>query len=379
MRTSIARNLSIFMLTVYACGAGLPALSMSAPNRTEQSTTDLDQDGLSDQLEQDLAEKFAPIVFHDPSEPNLPTSVELFLPQTELWTYDDHCQPMRKIVTDQLTISIPIAEQRPCHASDDVLESHGTRSENKNRTFFLKNVSKTARAGSLEPGNWTTYFHCYPNEDGGVTIQYWRFYVYNTGQFLGLHAIIGDHGGDWEAVHVVLNSNYTPVAGRFLGHRHISTRNWTDLSSEGSHLLVKSEKGGHTSVPFKAGERPKSALIRQETWSGGKITCPRNSRYAQLRATESVSPPLINLGEKTAPATKMEFIQFSGLWGTRQSTWFFSRLRSGYWGPANNETGMHRDYFIAAWCDGMANSLRNRSVSSNSRTIRECYPNKAGR
>lgn len=374
----IARNLSIFVVIIYACGAGLPAPSMLAPNRSEHSTTDLDHDGLSDQLEQELAEKFAPIVFHDSNEPNFPTSVVMFLPQTELWSYDDHCRPQRQRFIN-LKSSIPMAEQRPCHASDDVLASHGTRSENKNRTFFLKNVSKTARTGSLEPSNWTTYFHCYPNEDGGVTIQYWRFSAYNTGQFLGLHVKIGDHGGDWEAVHVVLNSSYTPVAARFLGHRTISTRNWADLNAEGFHLLVKSEKGGHTTVPFKVGERPKGTLIRHETWSGGKITCPRNSRYAQLRATESEGPPLINLGEKTAPTTNMDFIQFSGLWGARQITWFFPRLRSGYWGPANNETGMRRDYFITAWCIGMATSLREGSVNSNSRTIRECYPTKSGR
>lgn len=372
MRTSNARNVFLLVLMIYG--------SFSAQNQIDQVTDDRDGDGLSDQLEHELAEKFAPIVFHDPNEPNLPTSVDMFLLQTELWTYDDRCRPRQRKITNRLSRSIPIAEQSPCDPSDDFLKSYETRSSNKDRTFFLQNVSKTARGGSLDPTKWVTYFHCYPNDDGGVTIQYWRFYAYNTGRFPGLHFNIGDHGGDWEAVHIVLNSNYTPIAARFLGHRNISTRPWANLRSEGSHLLVKSERGGHTSVPLEESERRKSStLIRHEAWSGGKITCPSNSRCTDSSATVLVSPPLINLGEKTSPAINMEFIQFSGLWGSRQMTWFFPRLRSGYWGPANNETGMRRDNFIAAWCEGMVTSLRDRSVNNNSRTIRECYPTKAGR
>lgn len=372
MRTSIARNVFLLMIMIHG--------SLSAQNQIDGSTNDRDGDGLRDQFEQELAEKFAPIVFHDPNEPNLPTNVVMFLSQTELWSYDDRCRPQQKKITNQLNSSIPDTEQSPCHPSDDTLQSYGTRSRNKDRTFFLKNVSKTARAGSLDPTKWVTYFHCYPNEDGGVTIQYWRLYAYNTGQFLRLHFNIGDHGGDWEAVHIVLDSSYTPIAARFLGHRNISTKPWADLSSEGPHLLVKSERGGHTSVPLAKNERRKSnTLIRHETWSGGKITCPSNSRCAGLSATELVSPPLTSLGEKTSPAMNMEFIQFSGLWGSRQTTWYFPRLRSGYWGPANNETGMHRDNFIAAWCEGMVTALRERSVTTDSRTVRECYPTMAGR
>jgi hypothetical protein len=348
--------------------------------QTSQPEADFDRDGLKDQLEQELAEKFAPIVFHHPDEPNLPTSVKTFLSQTELWFYDGRCHPPLEKVSDRLQTSIPITKHSSCEPSESAVESHGTRSRDKNSTFFLKNVDDNSRIGSLDPQNWTTYFHCYPNDQGGVTIQYWRFYAYNTGHFLGHPFVIGSHGGDWEAIHVVLNSSYTPVTARFLGHRNISTRSWSSLLSEGTHLLVKSEKGGHTSVPFgDKDSRQAGTFIRQETWSSGRVRWAIKSKHGRLPEKDSSSPPLVNLGEKTAPARDMEFLQYSGLWGSRETTWFFPRLRSGYWGPANNETGMHRDNFIAAWCEGMERSRREHSVNTNNQTVRECYPTKVSR
>jgi hypothetical protein len=382
MPASITLKLLIAIMVVFGTSYS-PSAPTSVPvvqNQTSQSDADLDRDGLKDQLEHELAEKFAPILFHDPDEPNLPTSVRRFLSQTELWFYDGRCHPPLEKLTDRLQTSIPIRKRSSCESAESAVESHGTRSQEKKSTFFLKNVSNDSRIGSLNPQNWMTYFHCYPNDEGGVTIQYWRFYAYNTGQFLGHPFKIGSHGGDWEAIHIVLNASYTPVTARFLGHRNITTRSWSSLLSEETHLLVKSEKGGHTSVPFGERDRRKAGIfIRQETWSSGRVSWPIRSKHGRLAEKDSTSPPLVNLGEKTAPARDMEFLQYSGLWGSRESTGFFPRLRSGYWGPANNETGMHRNNFIAAWCEGMEPSHRERSVIGNSQTVRECYPTKVSR
>jgi hypothetical protein len=84
---------------------------------------------------------------------------------------------------------------------------------------------------------------------------------------------------------------------------------------------------------------------------------------------------LLNLGEKTAPMPGMEFLWYSGLWGTRESSGWFSAPRSGYWGPAFNETGMGPQGFITAWCAGMANPDRRALNPAGSGTVSECYPN----
>src|SRR6267154_3197830 len=73
-------------------------------NQTSQSDDDFDRDGLKDQLEHELAEKYAPIVFHDPDELNMPTNVKSFLAQTELWFYDDRCRPKLEKITDRLPV-----------------------------------------------------------------------------------------------------------------------------------------------------------------------------------------------------------------------------------------------------------------------------------
>ena len=233
-----------------------------------------------------------------------------------------------------------------------------------------------ARRRGGDPPDWTTYFHLYPNEDGGITIQYWRFYAYNSAQFLGHRVGIGSHGGDWEAIHVVLDPTNAPKSVRFLGHRSISTQPWSSLASEGTHVLIKSEKGGHTSVPVRHNDKKALAkLIRQETWTGGHVIWPAS----QSSKRTSSSGALINLGEKLSPAPGMEFLQYSGLWGTRETGWWFPRLRSGYWGPAFNETGMGRDHFITAWCEGMAKSVRESVIDKKSQSLKECYPTNVSR
>ena len=345
--------------------------------RAETANPDWDNDGLADSFEQTLAERFAPIVFHDPTEPNLPTNVRVFLPHTELWFYDSRCK--QKIIrVAPLVDSIPRTVQPACDHREEHVDSHGTRSKNKDRSYFLKTVGDAKRMRS-DPPDWTTYFHLYPNEGGGNTIQYWRFYAYNSGQFLGHSVALASHGGDWEAIHVVLDSTNAPMTVRFLGHRSITRRSWSSLASEGTHVLIKSEKGGHTSVPIKDNDRKRLArLIRQETWTGGQVIWPKSASQGS-KGTAFSSAALMNLGEKLAPHPGMEFLQYSGLWGPRETGWWFPRLRSGYWGPAFNETGMAGDHFITAWCEGMAKSLRERSLDDNAQSLRECYPTNVSR
>jgi hypothetical protein len=65
--------------------------------------------------------------------------------------------------------------------------SDGTRSDHKHRTFYLKDLNSEDQKGSTDSREWTTYYHAYPNDVGGVTIQYWNFYASIVRQkFIGL-------------------------------------------------------------------------------------------------------------------------------------------------------------------------------------------------
>jgi hypothetical protein len=363
---------------------------------------DEDGDGIVDSCEQALAEKYAPVIYHAKDEPNLPTNVDWFLQRTELKFRDDTCDgvsidtPFGTITIgdggdlDRFISSTPTQAHLlnwcyagGCGATDTVC-SNGTRTRtnDKHRTFYLRDLDGAYHGGSTESRDWTTYYHAYPNDIGGVTIQYWRFYAYNTGSKFGIPVNLGfgNHGGDWEGIHVELDAQLQPDKVRFLGHTDIEecpttcTVGWEG----GTHPRVFSEWGGHASSPIP---NPFDLLshgpyyIRQETWTGGKVDwAGRDGRSA------TAAGPLINVGAKIAPMNGQIFIQYSCIWGNPGGTG--PETTGGYWGPPFNETEMTNEetgrgvtedellfipsdkLFITAWCEGFVHVTR----------ARECHP-----
>lgn len=307
--------------------------------------TDMDHDGIGDTLEQTLAEKFAPVIYHDKDERHLPTNVDQFLKCTKLYFYDNACSPdvkrlMKKSPAQRDLLTVQMDETF-CNSSGTV-QSNCTRSNRKQRTFYLSDVLERDKAGCADTKEWTTYFHCYKNVQGGATVQYWRFFASDV-----------YHGGDWECVQVFLDSNLRPLFIDLLGHTSISRYQWNAIKSDGNHVKIFSVKGGHTSVPYS-----NQNGIKQETWSGGKVY--------RTDGTITESGTLLNLGEKLHPLNGQWFIQYSGLWGSPGIFYF----TSGYWGPCYNETGMEEiSVFMRAWCNGMVDS-----DGKSENGLKECYP-----
>ena len=157
-----------------------------------------------------------------------------------------------------------------------------------------------------------------------------------------------------------LDARYQPVRTTYLDHSGIVDVT-TSMKWEGSHPLVWSEEGGHSSSPDASRSRS-TRWYRQETWTGGVVT-----RWDAVRLGDSGG--LRNVGEKSHPRNRQLFIRYSGLWGPPGRLF----ITSGYWGPAFNETGAtcadgssaYRPYLwrradsqrcspirINAWCDG---------------------------
>jgi len=342
--------------------AGAPAGSSFASSVAR----DADGDGIDDADEQALAEAFAPVVLHAADEPNLPTNVDAFLRHTRMEFFDAGCSP-ESFEIDPVPRSESLGAHRFTSKCLPGMEfrSDGTRAEFKQHSFFLTDVDGPHRAGSEDTREWTTYFHAYPNDIGGITVQYWLFYPYNTGRSfsaLGRSLELGSHGGDWEGVHVVLDAMRRPVWLRLLGHRDITEVAWERARREGSHPIVSSGWGSHASeIAVDDGV----SRLRHETWSSGRVAWPDRRNTA--------SGALVNLGEKTRPLAP--FLTYSGLWG---SVGFNFRralpglgvpnVDSGYWGPAYNETGMRADGFVTAWCAGIADETKTVGA------VRECFP-----
>lgn len=342
-----------------------------------RSLVDEDHDGLDDFVEDSLAERFAPIVYHGQCEPNYPVTVDWLLARSSLHEYDNAVKPARREAVKTLKQQSDLLNHSFATKQEQAIASDSARSVCKQASYFLANVSAADQAGARDrPQDWVTYVHSYANQRGGVTIQYWRCYSYNDASFLSFDF---SHGGDWEAVAVHLDSALKPEFVAFLGHDSIEYH--TDkVRWEGEHPKVWSEEGGHASLVSPAGMKSKK-FTRQETWSGGQVTWWDGS-------PGGLSGGLINVGEKSRPRNGQVFVQYSGLWGS-PGRWF---ITSGYWGPAFNETDARCEdgrkaykssptcspgsarcgrIFHKAWCDGMSEKLLDVNV--------ECYAAQSSR
>jgi len=325
-------------------------------------TLDADGDGLDDACETALAETFAPVVIHSSAETVFPTDVDDFLTKTSLEFRDDRCSAGREPL---LVVDAPTQAQLLHHEASSPcdglrISSDGSRSDRKHTTFFLADVPDAAKQGSSDTHHWKTYVHVYPSSSDGddprgertVTIQYWRFYPFNRA--------LANHGGDWEGLHVVLRRDRSVARIGLLGHRLIEWSSAGGLEWDGTHPIVYSDIGGHTSrasgrdIPGRdcfdsracaVSKEDLGSFVRQETWSGGRVVWPDG------RTT--VGGGLVNVGEKSAPLNGQVFLQYSGLWGSPGRFY----ITSGYWGPAFNETDIRADGFVTAWCAGMAPPL----------------------
>jgi hypothetical protein len=280
-------------------------------------------------LEDALAERFAPIVFHGERETAFPTTVDRWLRQSSLAVVDDTGQ-VRLIASQPLRQAQLVDVQAT--VAGVAISSSGTRSRGKSVGFLLETP-----AGASEPAprfdDWVTYVHSYPSRGRGLTLQYWRAYTRNDARLLGVDF---GHGGDWEGIAVHLDHDHRPVRTTYLDHSGISDVTgrvrWVD-----SHPLVWSEEGGHASYADASRSRS-TRWYRQETWTGGVVTRWNSAERAP-------SGGLINMGEKSRPRNGQIFVRYSGLWG-RLGALF---MTSGYWGPAFNETGATCANGVAAY------------------------------
>lgn len=365
-----------------------PGLRSLGVRSTRMLFVDADKDGISDPIEQLLAERFAPIIFIHPDEPNYPVSVEWLLRRTRLRYFED-CGPDK---LEDVPNASPVGSQEnllglPWAHPDDWGAGHPTRhcggapehrritsiepdpeSFGDQTTFALRDVQGNDRLGSLDPADWVTYVHVYPNDTGGITLQYWHLFAYNSLEVI----VIGEHGGDWDGtVHVVLGPDLEPLRAVYPRHHEDKPGHvfdWGDLHLyKTTHPRVAIDAGGHGSFkdiqdrlafvnarvpiagfPIQAGvvawfddpDNPGSGAGRRtggnvtgrgtiwETWSGGRVRSIGDIGHPAINAT---SGGLINVGEydpgvgqaagflagnhEPLPLNNQRFIQYSGRWG----------------------------------------------------------------
>ena len=235
---------------------------------------DNDHDGVDDNLEQKLAEKYAPIIFIEPDESNYPVNVEWFLARAHL-EYHEDCFPGDvddRIGPDPIgnqsnLIGPPWAGGPNCGEDNEgfdhpphrqlttiatdpdgqVSAGGATTGYSDQQTFVMPDLDDQDRVGSTNPRDWKTYYHVYPAANGGIMIQYWHVFAYNELSFAG----IGRHGGDWDAsIQVQLDRNLKLVGVWF--SRHDNDKPGDFISKDNPHLhlfgtrpLMTIDGGGH--------------------------------------------------------------------------------------------------------------------------------------
>lgn len=345
-----------------ASGSPAPAPSPEAGLAScLQPGKDSDADSLSDSCEEQLAQTYAPVIYHSSSEDQFPTSVDKFLTQTVLWFSDSDCSFKVRLQTAPTQAQLISQKQAPTCSNRLNAYSNGTRSKEKKRGYYLEDLPQAARVGSKDAKDWVTYVHVYRNKLNGATVQYWRLYAY--------HGAGSEHGGDWDGVHVVLDSQFRPVRVGLLTKDDISYVAWKDLTAEGSpdkthpRIFVEANAHlGHTNpgdvkakgckgigglISCRLDPENTATFVRQETWKNGQVSW--------FSGETGTSAGLLNVGEKLAPLNGQAFIQYSGLWGSPGRNY----ASSGSWGPAYDDRGIGSDSYINAWAANMLNPVHD--------------------
>jgi hypothetical protein len=303
-----------FVVALAFAGIGIGGLAPVAPAQADVQV-DNDHDGIDDNFEQKLAERFAPVLFIEHDESNYPVNVEWFLARAHLHYHEDCTGDVEHegfgpnpIGTQENLLGPPWSDGPYCGQDDEGYEhpphrlltttaadpdgqvsaGAATTGYSDQQTFLLPDLQGSDRVGSTNPADWRTYTHVYPTKDGGVMIQYWHVFSYNELSVAGF----GNHGGDWDAsIQVQLDSSLALEGIWFSRHGDdhpgdFFTHDSTFLHFYGTHPLMTIDGGGHAAFANPLDFCDKHSI------AGGTIAWPTDltdpTNPAKLGATNAL-------------------------------------------------------------------------------------------
>jgi hypothetical protein len=300
---------------------------------------DADGDGLDDTLETQLISRFAPVVRLYPDDDYRPASVDWYLARVTMRFNHVSCEDCEILAPYAVTLGGLISKHHKektdwpiCSHNDTIQYSWNTTPSSSDTTdFFLEIVEdgnkEATRRGDLAAAVCYAHVHKSPSHHPMMyDVQYWFFYPYN-GPTLALWA----HEGDWEHLTVRVEPDGQTIH-RILYDAHGGDGGWyaegpagTGYSLTNGRPIVYSAYHSHASYP-SAGTQPRDWAPDDHTADGGPI-------WDCLRQT-------VNLGEGNAPASGMEWIQYTGHWGEIGSaiSFLWDDCTTGPYGPAFHES-----------------------------------------
>ncbi len=308
----------------------LAALLLGA---TASRALDLDGDGLSDELEQELAERFAPLLVFHPDEQYFPSSVPWYLDRVELW-FGGLCgprlvltQPWGPLLTGQQEEEGVIFYDEDTGLTHCLSDRYGGRSfssgysvdpatqQPRHSRFYLRIPTGGENIRRGDPDGSRIYAHVRrgpAHHPDVVDVTYWFFYPYNPDVCLSS----GSHEGDWEHVTVRVEGagSGSPRlhAMAFAAHGEPEWRRPGDLeTTSDGRPVVYVAKGSHASYA-SAGKQSRDWVCDDRTaWArddGDGVLEPGESRVLDTRDR------VLRTGEWQAGA--LDFLGYSGFWGS---------------------------------------------------------------
>lgn len=281
---------------------------------------DLDLDGINDQIEEEISQEYAPVLFlpHD-MDWTYPGNVDWYISKTQMkFHHSGLCNQDHYVFPPIFNQTDLISQTHRefgwswyrCVHKGIPFSSGPVFDWSDGDHFYLQHRSDSTHAGPSTPADWIIYSHTYQNRLGGVTIQYWFFYPYNDG-FSGQN-----HEGDWENISVVLDGFKEVRRVDFYSHGERNPVYPADVVwHEQTHPMVWSSDGSHASYPSE-GDCDNALLEglndsccshnhhRWFTWQGGR---GEHEGY-QGGGT-------INVGELSVPFNQQYWVGYSDRWG----------------------------------------------------------------
>lgn len=326
---------------------------------------DLDQDNISDSLEMQLAEKFAPHwYFHKNSscsqskqnqdEQHFPSSIEWLQEEVE----KNGKKLFVKVQSGTKSYKLLVNDLGSLSSLRDTIS--GLILSDPKWTWDTEDLTLEGYPKFLkgDPQNFPTYFRCWRDESGKILIAYFLFYPFDYKGYQIPFLNTGDHRGDFEGITISLtgsedgdfisieNLNIEEIFFGGHGPQKIVRANDLCLIEE-THPQVFISWGSHACYP-QPGEwhnyKAPGPNIYDDFFHGNGLEVESWSKEREL----------INVGEEQNPL--VGWLNYKGKWGPdgtsmnssppsppKKSFWKSSRQGRVYWDQAIKETLTHWD------------------------------------
>jgi len=182
---------------------------------------DLDNDGLLDSKESQLALMYVPYLHFAAGEEFFPTDVSYHIDNSVLYLKSDDTDEL--IDSSPTIASISLYQIRDYFlentlgAFEDIAEDYEQKKESLGYTVYTRVTRKSEF----------------------LVVQYWFFYAFNPGS-------LNQHEGDWEMIEIILDSTETPLYAVYSQHFSGERASWKDVEkADETHPRVYVALGSH--------------------------------------------------------------------------------------------------------------------------------------